>query len=153
MNPNTTVRGGLIRLVAGPVAAFAIVGAAVGLSAAAHASTGGSSINASTSIGAFATHQTGGNTQGGTPGIGSGNSYGVHATTGVSVEQGTGGPGPTGHGAGPKSESSSATVDPGHPNTLTVHGDGGSAATAQGDGSTATAQGDGNTATAHGAAG
>jgi hypothetical protein len=39
MNPNTSVRGGLIRLVAGPVAAFAIVGAAVGLSAAAHAST------------------------------------------------------------------------------------------------------------------
>jgi hypothetical protein len=39
MNMNTTVRGGLIRLVAGPVAAFAIVGAAVGLSAVSHAST------------------------------------------------------------------------------------------------------------------
>jgi len=39
MNMNTTVRGGLIRLVAGPVAAFAIVGAAVGLSAVTHAST------------------------------------------------------------------------------------------------------------------
>jgi hypothetical protein len=39
MNMNATVRGGLIRLVAGPVAAFAIVGAAVGLSAVSHAST------------------------------------------------------------------------------------------------------------------
>jgi hypothetical protein len=59
MNMNTTVRGGLIRLVAGPVAAFAIVGAAVGLSAVTHASTaadGHASHTTSASVG----HETGG---------------------------------------------------------------------------------------------
>ena len=107
MNMNTTVRGGLIRLVAGPVAAFAIVGAAVGLSAVTHASTAADS----------------------------------GPRTSVSVEHTIGGPGTTGHGAGPKGDSSTATADPGNPNTATVSGDGGSAGAEQGDGNTATAHG------------
>jgi len=89
------------------VAAFAIVGAAVGLSAVTHASTTADS--------------------------------GPH--TSVSVEHDTGGLGPAGHGAVPKGDSSTATADPGNPNTATVNGDGGSAAAEQGDGNTATAHG------------
>lgn len=59
MNMNTTVRGGLIRLVAGPVAAFGIVGAAVGLAAVSHASTAADS-HATHTTGAYAIHDIGG---------------------------------------------------------------------------------------------
>ena len=100
MSMNTTVRGGLIRLAAGPVAAIAIVGAAVGLAAVSHASTSGASVNPSTPIGAFATQETHGGTQGGTQGFANGNGHGVYATTATSVDHGTGDPGPSGHGAG-----------------------------------------------------
>jgi hypothetical protein len=59
MNMNATVSGGLIRLIAGPVAAFGIVGAALGLAAVTNASTAADSHGTHTTS-ASVEHVTGG---------------------------------------------------------------------------------------------